>query len=117
MWALLRDAPLKRSGERVSVPLWAMAAEALSAGGFMVEATGGQEAAFLRENKGPARRGRLPPSPGPSLVAGRKRSQTGPGGGTRCSFVRTEWGGGACCHVVAPVFRRLSTRALCKEGL
>lgn len=86
-------------------------------GGFMVEATGGQEAAFLRENKGPARRGRLPPSPGPSLVAGRKLSQTGPRGGTRCSFVRAEWGGGACCHVVAPVFRRLSSRALCKEGL
>lgn len=98
-------------------PLWALAAEALSAGGFMVEAAGGQEAAFLRENKGPARRGRLPPSPGPSLVASRKLSQTGPGGGTRCSFVRAEWGGGACCHVVAPVFQRLSTRALCKKGL
>lgn len=69
--------------------------------------------AFLRENKGPARRGRLPPSPGPSMGAGRKLSQTRPGGGTRCSFVRAEWGGGACCHVVAPVFRRLSTRALC----
>lgn len=27
---------------------------------------------FLRENKGPARRGRLPPRPGPSLVAARK---------------------------------------------
>lgn len=98
--ALLRDVPLGRRQERVSVPLWALAAEALSAGGFMVEAAGGQEAAFLRENKGPARRGRLPPRPGPSLDAARKLSQPGPGGGTRCSFVRAEWGGGACCHVV-----------------
>lgn len=45
-----------------------MWAEALSAGGFMVEAAGGQEAAFLRENKGPARRGRLPLSPSPRLA-------------------------------------------------
>lgn len=34
VWALLRDAPLRRSGERISVPLWAMSAEALSAGGI-----------------------------------------------------------------------------------
>lgn len=90
-------------------PLWA---EALSAGGFMVEAAGGQEAAFLRENKGPARRGRLPLRPDSSLGAGRKPGQSGLRGGTRCSFVRAEWGGGACCHVVALVFRPLSTRAV-----
>lgn len=92
-------------------PLWAAAAEALSAAGFMEAAAGRQEAAFLRENKGPARRGRLPPRPEPSLGPCRKPGQTGPGGGTRCSFVRAEWGGGACCHIVAPAFRRLSTRA------
>lgn len=56
----------------------------------MVEAAGGQEAAFLRENKGSARRGRLPLRPGPSLGARRKQGQTGPGGGTCCSFVREE---------------------------
>ncbi|MEJ1273969.1 eukaryotic translation initiation factor 4 gamma 2 [Cricetulus griseus] len=78
----------------------------------MVEAAGGQEAAFLRENKGPARRGRLPLRPDSSLGAGRKPGQSGLRGGTRCSFVRAEWGGGACCHVVALVFRPLSTRAV-----
>lgn len=69
----------------------------------------GREAAFLRENKGRPGGGASRPA---QALARRKPGHTGLGGGTRCSFVRAEWGGGFRCHVVAPLFRRLPTRAL-----
>lgn len=70
---------------------------------------GGREAAFLWENKGRPGGGASRPV---RALAGRKPGHSGLGGGTRCSFVRAEWGGGSRCHVVAPLFRRLPTRAL-----
>ncbi|XP_026636927.1 eukaryotic translation initiation factor 4 gamma 2 [Microtus ochrogaster] len=69
----------------------------------------GQEAAFLRENKGRPGGGASRPA---RALARRKPGHTGLGGGTRCSFVRAEWGGGSRCRVVAPLFRRLPTCAL-----
>lgn len=114
VWVLSRAA---RSGEAESgspFPLWAATAAALSAGDlWWRRRVGRRPPSCGRTKKGPARRGRLPPRPGSFLGAGRKPGQTWLRGGTRCSFVRAEWGGGSCCHVVAPVFRRrLSTRAL-----
>lgn len=74
-----------------------------------VTPSGGREAPFLRENKGWPGGGASCPA---RALARRKPGHTGLGGGTRCSFVPSEWGGGSRCHVVAPLFRRLSTRAL-----
>ncbi|XP_051005339.1 eukaryotic translation initiation factor 4 gamma 2 [Acomys russatus] len=108
--ALAAGCPARGEAEAASPsPLWA---GALSAAGFMAaEAAGGQEAAFLRENKGPARRGRLPPGPGPSLGAGRKPGLTGPWGRNPLLFCSRGVGRRCPLPYCGPVCRRLSTRA------
>lgn len=68
--------PLRGGRERVSVPFVGRDGRGAVSRGFMVEAAGGQEAAFLRENKERAGPEGAPPAQARVLL--RRRSEARP---------------------------------------